>query len=90
MIRQDLFGFGDILAVKPGELPLIVQTTSSGNKSARVKKLCPMPEVLTCLQASVRVEVWGWAKRGPRGKVKRWTLSVTTLGVRDGTVEVVD
>lgn len=26
-----------------------------------------------------RVAVWGWAKRGPRGKRKMWVLSETTV-----------
>ena len=89
-VRVDLFGFADVIAVKPGEGVLLVQTTSTGNVSARIRKMLPIESVLICLQAGVAVQVWGWAKRGPRGKVKRWTLSVTVLGVRDGTVVVTD
>ncbi|CAN0586163.1 unnamed protein product, partial [Ectocarpus sp. 12 AP-2014] len=29
--RKDLFGFADLLAIKPGEQPLLIQVTSGSN-----------------------------------------------------------
>jgi hypothetical protein len=37
-IRQDLFGIGDILAIRDTET-LLVQTTSRGNVNARIRKI---------------------------------------------------
>ena len=43
-IRQDLFGFIDIIAIRPGET-LAVQTTSRSNMAARVRKIAEHPNV---------------------------------------------
>lgn len=89
-VRQDLFGFCDVIAVKPGQGVLMVQCTSTANKSARVKKIQSLPAAVVCLEAGCRVEAWGWAKRGARGKAKKWTLSVSVLVCQEGEVLEVD
>ena len=73
-IRQDLFGFGDIIALdgKPG--CLLIQATSTGNMSSRVHKIEENEIAPQWLAAGNRIQVWGWAKRGPAGKRKAWTL----------------
>jgi len=74
-IRQDLFGIIDIVAVKdkvPGVLG--VQATSASNIFARIKKSLECPHLQAWLGSGNRLEVWGWAKRGPRGQRKVWTL----------------
>lgn len=66
--RRDLWGFGDILAIHPRDrLFLIVQATSIGNISSRLKKARKKGALSLWLRAGGRFEVWGW---GPRG-VKR-------------------
>lgn len=71
-IRQDLFGFIDVLAMKGNEL-LAVQSTSDGNVLARVHKILSSPLAPVWLEsASRRLVVQGWAKRGLRGKRKKW------------------
>jgi hypothetical protein len=65
-VRQDLFGFADLLAVKDG-ITLAVQTTSGSNMAARVNKCLASSAVTRCLRAGWRCEVWGWRKR----KLKR-------------------
>lgn len=75
MVRIDLFGFIDILAMKEGEKGLIgIQTTSTGNLSARVKKIMDLPIHKVWLNTGNKIILHGWAKRGARGKVKHWTL----------------
>ena len=71
--RVDLFGFIDILCLKDDKL-LGIQTTSTGNINARVKKILANPIHRMWLDAGLLLEVQGWAKRGKRGKVKRWTV----------------
>jgi hypothetical protein len=75
-ITKDVWGFGDILVLdgKPGSM--LLQTTSRGHVMdhfQKMKKYCRM-EIRRWLTAGNRVELWGWSKRGPRGKRKRWTL----------------
>ena len=61
-IRQDLFGFADVMAVGSFGV-LLVQATSDGNLSARVKKLLGLKAVRDCLRSGVRVEAWALRKK---------------------------
>ena len=68
VFKKDLFGFIDLLCVRPGET-LAVQTTSDSNVSSRINKIMESPHLATVREAGWRIEVHGWAK------VKnRWTL----------------
>lgn len=60
-IRQDLFGFIDVLAIKAGEV-LAVQACSRGDVAARVQKIADHANVGIVRQAGIRIEVHGWAK----------------------------
>lgn len=62
-IRQDLWG-ADILAVKQGEPPLLVQTTTQANQSARIKKLQALPSTTFLLRAGWEIHVHGWNEKG--------------------------
>lgn len=85
-VRQDVFGFGDILACggcvagMTKEI-VLVQTTTSTNMAARQKKIEAEPKALCWLQAGGKIIVHGWALRGARGKPKRWQVrEVHALG----------
>ena len=71
-VRNDLFGFIDVLAVR-GDVMLAIQTTSGSNVAARFAKIQSLPSVVYWLQCGARLVIHGWAKRGPRGKAKRWS-----------------
>jgi carbonic anhydrase len=68
-IRQDLFGFVDLIAIRPGET-LAVQTTSAGNVASRVRKIGEHANVAAVREAGWAIRVHGWAKR--KG---RWVLA---------------
>ena len=70
-IRQDLWGFVDLLAIKEGET-LGVQTTSRSNMSARARKIAEHENVGPVRKAGWRLEVHGWAK-DTKG---RWSVKV--------------
>lgn len=72
-IRQDLFG-GDILALKSGEPVLVIQCTTGAHHAARRTKLEEEGFTALWTGAGARLEVWSWAKQGPRGKRKAWML----------------
>ena len=72
-IRQDLFGFIDILAIAD-DVILGVQATSASNHSARVKKSKAHPNYTKWLDAGGKFEVWSWRLAGARGKRKMWEL----------------
>jgi carbonic anhydrase len=66
--RHDLFGFIDLLAIRPGET-LAVQTTSGSNVSARVRKIANHENVGAVREAGWRITVHGWRKSG-----RTWVL----------------
>lgn len=72
-IRQDLFGFIDLLALKAGET-LAVQTTSYSNVSARVNKIADHENIDVVREAGWKVVAHGWHK-----KDNRWTCREVDL-----------
>jgi len=73
-IRSDLFGFIDILCLKGGEI-LGVQTTTSSNMSARLKKIADHENVGAVREAGIAIHVHGWRKNS-KG---RWVIRVEDL-----------
>lgn len=76
-VRQDLFGFLDLVAVEPGKPACLgVQTTSGTNVAHHLAKLAEEPiasRMRVWLGAGNRLVIHGWAKRGARGARKTWT-----------------
>lgn len=71
-VRQDLFGFADLLAIKRS-MTLAVQTTTGANLSARVEKIKATQAAALWLESPHRaIIVHGWTKKGLRGKRKIW------------------
>ncbi len=68
-IRQDLFGFVDVLAVGPAGV-LAVQTTSAGNVASRIRKISEHPSVGAVRDAGIAIHVHGWRK-----VAGRWVLA---------------
>ncbi|HZZ98337.1 MAG TPA: hypothetical protein VFG51_00210 [Candidatus Saccharimonadia bacterium] len=72
-IRQDLWGFGDLLCFKD-DVVLIVQTTVAANVATRLLKIEANPITKRWIASQYRlIVVHGWSKRGARGKRKLWT-----------------
>lgn len=72
-VRQDLFGFIDLLAMKNNGVLLGIQATSTGNMSARTEKSLASPMLRVWLSTGNMFEVWGWSKMGAQSKQKLWT-----------------
>lgn len=71
-VRQDLFGFADLVVIRPAWRITAVQTTSGPNLAARIEKIRQEPKAAIWLAAGGRIIVEGWRKVGPRGKRKTW------------------
>ena len=69
-IRQDLFGFVDVLAVGPRGV-LAVQTTSATNVASRMRKIAEHANVGPVRDAGIAIRVHGWRKRGGRWELHR-------------------
>lgn len=71
-IRQDLFGFIDLIAIRGADI-LAVQATSASNVSSRMLKIKSTQAAALWLESPTRrIVVHGWSKRGDRGKRKTW------------------
>lgn len=70
-VRQDLFGFIDILAIL-GPNTIGIQVTDGTNHAARVTKIKAEPRARAWLAAGNLIEVWSYRKAGKRGQRKRW------------------
>lgn len=81
--KRDLLGFGDILVLREAEKVAIIQTTSGGNLAARRKKIIAERRAQLWLQTGGRILLNGWAKKGPRGKKKVWTLKEEEIKIGD-------
>jgi hypothetical protein len=66
-ITKDMYGFIDILAVRPGEI-LGVQSTSWDHVSHRVNKIAEHENVGRVRESGMRIVVHGWkrTKQGPK------------------------
>ncbi|HPU35142.1 MAG TPA: hypothetical protein PK184_20815, partial [Phycisphaerae bacterium] len=74
-VTVDLFNFADLVAIR-ADVPgvLAIQSTSTSNQAARVKKILDEPRALTWLRAGNRIEVHGWLKSK---RTRRWECTVT-------------
>jgi hypothetical protein len=82
-IRQDLFGFIDVLAVGPQGV-LGVQTTSYTNVSSRLSKIIEHENLPAIREAGIAVRVHGWRKVGGR-----WVLYRDENALRSGVIKTV-
>ena len=72
MVRVDLFGCIDIVAIKTGNPGVLgIQATSRGNMSTRIKKIMALPEARLWVECSNKLEVWGWDKYKKHWRVRR-------------------
>lgn len=60
-IRQDMFGFVDIVAVKENE-SLYIQTTTADHMEARIRKIMGHPNLPQVHSTNRTVIVHGWVK----------------------------
>jgi hypothetical protein len=78
-VRQDLFGFIDIVAMKERYL-VGIQATSKSNMSARVKKILALDTAKTWLLAGAVILVVGWAKK--KGS-RSWEPTIREVTLQD-------
>jgi hypothetical protein len=83
-VRQDLFGFIDVLAMHAGRTGILgVQATSASNLASRVNKALDSDDLATWLVSGNHFVVHGWEKR--KG---RYVLVARTIRLNDDKLEV--
>lgn len=88
-VRRDLFDCIDILVIQGSKL-VAIQATSGTNHKARIDKAKASDKLRAFCGTGNLFEVWSWSKKGPRGKVKRWTPRVTQLVLSDDRAKLVE
>ena len=81
-VRQDFCGFADAIAyhLEKNETLAIQACTDDGGVQKHLEKLLALENVRVWVsQPSRRLEIWGWGKRGERGKRKLWTLRIVPI-----------
>ena len=81
-IRKDLFGGFDLVEVNvQAKETWLIQTTSLGNLSSRVKKLRGLSVVGDLIRGGIVCEAWGWGQREAGGKwfVRRVRIQADSL-----------
>ncbi len=88
-IRQDLFGFIDIIAVDSDKGIVGIQSTGSAFSQHIHKMLEECQEPLARWLVEAEVELWGWRKvklkRG--GKAIRWKPRIADFYLKDGEIK---
>jgi hypothetical protein len=87
-VRQDMFGFIDLVAIKPGLGPNMgivgVQVTSHAHRADHLKKILSTDSAKTWLMSGGRIWLITWGKHKPRGeKVPRWDMATMELTLSD-------
>lgn len=77
-VKNDLFGFADIIGFSAHDV-ILVQTTSKSNMSARKKKIAANPIAEKWLKAGHNIEIQGWYKVSRYWQVKIETITRTDL-----------
>ena len=86
-IRQDLFGFIDLISLDTARGIIGVQCCAGSGFSAHIKKILEdrAQEAIEWLRCTGKIEVWGWRKvklkRG--GKAMRWKPRMREITLRD-------
>jgi hypothetical protein len=84
-VRQDLFGFIDLVALNPNGGIVGVQTTTAKNLAARIAKIRAEPQALAWLRAGGRIEVHGWRRSKPGSRRSEWVVERQVLTLRTPT-----
>jgi len=86
-IRQDLFGFIDIIAAYPGRGIVAVQCTGPNGHSQHKKKILDecTDNAIEWLKSGGEIELWSWrkllTKRG--GKQRRWQPRIEQITLKE-------
>jgi hypothetical protein len=74
-IRQDLWGFADVAAVRADQVGILfVQCCIRSALATRVNKIKANQVHVELLKAGNRIEAWGWKKLGGR-----WNLEIRSI-----------
>ncbi len=62
-VRQDLFGFVDVVALYPGDCIVAVQCCARSGHAAHRTKILENDTAPQWIRSGGRIELWSWAKQ---------------------------
>lgn len=71
-IRQDLFGFVDLIAVSERGTMAVQVCAGQGDVAKHLTKIAAEPRAIACAAAGWKIVLHAWRKLGARGKRKLW------------------
>jgi hypothetical protein len=79
--RKDLFSCIDMVEIRYMTSPVLVgvQATTDAMIQDHIRKCFSdivLPKLMAWMETGNQFEIWGWAKKGPRGKRKLWVPRV--------------
>lgn len=87
-VRQDLFGFADLLCIKPPDT-LAVQITDSGGNAQHIRDVIASVPAKVFLLAGNKIEIWAWRELikknldGSKSKRCKWKEKITKIVYED-------
>jgi len=72
-ISRDFMNWADIIYLTESNIVGLQVTTNTGGQHTKHRaKILAEPRALAWIKAGGLIELWSFAKQGPRGKVKKW------------------
>ena len=82
--RRDLFRCIDIIALDGGILGIqACRADDAATRMGKIRSDKVWPKAARWLKEGGKLEVWGWALRGPENTRKRWTLKVEPVRLEE-------
>jgi hypothetical protein len=82
--RFDLWGIIDVLAMVPGQSGVVgIQATDYNKFNEHREALLTNPNARLFVECGNRLFIFGWAKRGAKGKRKLWELTELEIKADD-------
>jgi hypothetical protein len=84
-IRQDLFGFIDVLCLDPQQGFVAVQSTGPSGMSLHRKSILENPNAYEWLKIGGKIEIYSWRKLlvNRQGKLKTWQPKIVEIILND-------
>lgn len=81
--RIDLFGFADVVCMRPDSGIVAVQACAGASHADRKSKIIAEPKALTWLKSGGRIELVSWRKAAKPVNRKWWTCRREEIRVED-------
>ena len=90
-IRQDLFGFIDIIAIDPTQGIVAVQSCGQDFSGHVTKIMVEKKDIVTLWVTHAPLELWGWrkVKKKRGGKAMVWKPRVADITLVDGQLNLI-